>query len=891
MSMIEDPELRELFKVESEEHLQLLDSGLLHLEKNPDDSDRLHEVFREAHSLKGAARMLGVNDVETIAHLIEDILGSADKKQINLTPEKIETIYAGLDAIRKFVHEAVSGEPARLDPLEIIERLSGEAKGSRLAGIPQLAPQPAHQPDAETQRADGPEPVPVEPPAPARIEDVILEEDESTVLIDLVEPIQPATRTPVFSTPATPGPPLAPPAPQAPPTVAQAATPPPVTTATTAVLPAASPVQAPATSAPTEPPAMTRSPAVPASAVAGTTQTQIQTQTQTAQATTQSPPNAPATVSSGDQYRVDTIRVKPERLDALLTQAGELTVTRIRIGRRPLEIEALLSDLEELRRGMVDASVELNRAVKNEKHAPDEATLRGQELLHETQRRLEKIDQTMMRLRANAYEDGARLELISGRLEEGIRQIRMLPMSTVFGLFPRAVRDLAKEQSKQVELVVEGGETLADKRIIEEIKDPLMHMLRNAIDHGIETPAQRKQKGKPEEARLRLRAEGSARQIMIEVADDGRGLNTEAIKRKALQRGLRRLPELEEMSEEQIHQLIFAPGFSTSDIITDVSGRGVGMDVVLSKVEQLKGSIVLKSTPGQGTAIQLHLPITLSTTRVLLLRTAGNVYALPVDYVETSRMVPRSNIFALEGKNTCMLDSAPVSLVALQDLLPVHNSLEPQKMVEQALRDRFPVVFVRVGNDRVGLLVDELIDEQEIILKAQGSLLRRVPGMLGMTILESGAVCVVLNVQDLIKTVVTGALTSAAKLTAVEAPKKRIVLLVEDSITTRMQEKRILERAGYEVVLAVDGEDGKNKLDQNSVDAVVSDVEMPNMNGFALTRHIRAHAVHGNLPVILVTSLASEENIRKGMEAGANAYITKRAFDQTVLLETLERLL
>ena len=930
MSMIDDPELRELFKVESEEHLQLLDEGLLHLEKNPDDAERLHEVFREAHSLKGAARMLGISDVETLSHLIEDILGSASKGSSALTPEKIDTIYEGLDAVRKFVDEAVTGEKAGIDPIGIIDRLSAESKDSRSAGIPRPAAEsPAPVPPAPERPASTPPAARARPASPATAEPTAAtpapptaepaatpaasakpatpasqpagsespvppapasddEEDDSVVMIELDGPIEPmlplaesassqaessaATTRPAPATPSTPAPSPAPAA--APePTAQPSADSGPTTTSTT-----------PATSTPAETPdaPVTRQPAPAAEPAAAASSQSGES-------------NAPpAGGSATDRYKVDTIRVKPEKLDALMTQAGELTVTRIRISRRPQEIEYLMEDLESVRGRMSELQQELRQIAQNETEdagVAENNQVRLAELIADSRKKIEAVERSLQGMRSNAYEDGARLELIASRLEDGIREVRMLPLSTVFGLFPRTVRDLAREQSKQVDFVVEGGETLADKRIIEEIKDPLMHMVRNAVDHGIEKGLDRKDGGKEETARLCLRAEGSARSIMIAVEDDGRGLDPEKIKNKALARGLYKPEEIEAMSTEQIQKLIFAPGFSTSDIITDVSGRGVGMDVVMSKVQQLKGSVVLDSQVGHGTSIQLHLPITLSTTRVLLLNSAGQTYALPVDYVETTRMVPREDIFSIEGKDTVILEDLPVSLVALTELLPILGPPGGRQPRTMAGRERFPIIFVKIGNDQVGFIVDELIDEQEIILKDQGGILKRVPNVLGMTILESGAVCVVLNVPDLVQSVVATPPRTATVLSEGEAPKKKIVLLVEDSITTRMQEKRILERAGYEVVVAVDGQDGFEKLGQKRVDAIVSDVEMPRLNGFELTRQIRAREEWSDLPVVLVTTLAGENDIRTGMEAGANAYITKRAFDQSILLETLKRLI
>jgi len=524
--------------------------------------------------------------------------------------------------------------------------------------------------------------------------------------------------------------------------------------------------------------------------------------------------------------------------------------------------------------------------------------------------RLEQLGAALDRFRSGAYEDSARLEYVAGQLEDGIRAIRLLPLSTIFNQFPRLVHDLAQEQQKEIELIVEGGETSADKRILEEMKDPLMHMLRNAIDHGIETPQQREQAGKPRGGTIRLKAWQTATHVVIEIGDDGRGLDLDAIKLAALKRGAGHERELAAMSTTQIQSLIFVSGFSTSTFVTDVSGRGVGLDVVRNNVARLKGNIQTESAPGQGLTLRVQLPVTLATARVLIAAVNGRSYAIPVEYVQISRMAQPNEIFTLEGRASLMLDGQAVSVARLADLLELSNAEPPNadfgmrnaELTAGAFNSAFriphsaleysAIVFLLVGEERFGLIVDELIDEQEVVLKAQSAMLKRVRNVSGATLLETGEVCMVLNPLDLLKSLRKKAVNiGAAPPAEAVAAAKKLLLLAEDSITTRTQEKRILEGAGYEVVTAVDGMDAFNKLGTRAFDAVVSDVVMPNLDGLALTAKIRQDRRYTELPVILVTSLASEEDQRRGLEAGANAYITKPSFDQQVLLDCLKRLI
>jgi two-component system, chemotaxis family, sensor kinase CheA len=602
-------------------------------------------------------------------------------------------------------------------------------------------------------------------------------------------------------------------------------------------------------------------------------------------------------VRAADQYRIETIRVHTDRLDALLTQAGELTVAAQRIARRPEDIEELFAATEEWARSNRQVRRVMNEIYRGDKRGVvKRATIdRLREYLDEEHQRFERLAARMHGLKLDTGEDAAKIELIAARLEDGIRDARMVPMSAMFSLFSRTVRDLAREENKEVELVIEGGDTRADKRIVEEMKDPLMHMLRNSVDHGVETPDVRERAGKSRGATLRLAARSAGRNVVIEISDDGRGLDAAAILESARKKKLMPPEELAQLSQDQIYQLIFLPGFSTRSIITDVSGRGVGMDVVRANVERLKGSIQIETAPGKGSTFRIILPTALTTTRVLLIRAAGQMFAMPTDTVETTLLLPRKDVQSMEGRSVASIAGRLVPVARLAALLELPESApETEREAERPL----PALVISNEERSLVLIVDELLDEQEIILKHAGGLLRRVRNTAGAAILESGSVCIVLNPRDLIQSESRrrggDVRITDADATATRSEKEKYtVLLAEDSITTRMQEKRILERAGYEVITAVDGLEAYQKLTSSpgKIDALVSDVEMPNMDGFTLTARLRAHEEFRELPVVIVTTLASEEHRKRGMEAGANAYITKSGFNQGVLLETLRRLI
>ena len=760
--IIEDEELRDIFKTASVEHIQKIEHGLMHLEKHPQDRAKLDEVMREAHTLKGDARMLGVEDVSTLVHQIEEFLGAFKRGESVLTSELCDRLYQGIDAIRQFSHEAVTGEAAEVDLFSVLAQLMGAEADAA-----------AEEPSAESE-------------------------------FDLFD-------DDLF---------------------------------------------------PDEPAAALREPSEAAEA----------------------PPPEQSVTAQVNDYQIDTIRVEPQKLDALLRQAGELSVTKLRIAHWSAEIAEIISLWEEWNR---EAFINRSALDRLEKQIDSAHLQQVQKFSHRSEQRLERLGELVNRLRNAATDDTAQLEKLTNDLETGIQSLRLLPLSTIFNLFPRMVRDLAKQQGKEINLIIEGGDTKADKRVLEEMKDPLMHILRNAIDHGIETPQERDRSGKPPTATLRLRGYQLGSRISIEVSDDGRGLDVESIKQTALRRGVCSSEQLSAMTPEQIQSLIFAPGFSTRTSVSEISGRGVGLDVVRANVERLKGAIEVESSPGQGCKFSLKLNTTLATTHVLVVEVNRTAYAIPIEFVQTMMLLSRQEIFALEGRQTITLNEQPVSVVWLADLLELPVSVPSSPQAADATAKALPCMILQVGSERLGLLVDAFLDEQDVVLKPQSRLLKRVRNVFGATILGTGDVCIILNPQDMIKSVRGHA---AATTPIVESKTKTSILLVEDSIIIRTQLKRLLEGAGYQVTVAVDGLDGFNKLKMGTFDAVVSDVEMPNLSGLELTAKVRQYSEYSELPIILVTTLASDEDKRRGAEAGANAYLTKGSFDQKLLIDTLQRL-
>jgi two-component system, chemotaxis family, sensor kinase CheA len=798
---IDDEELRSLYEAASVEHLASIETGLLQLERQPSDRSPLKALLRDAHSLKGDSRMLGVVDAETVVHQMEEVLMAIEQGKLEVTPSICDSLYQGLDAVRKIAHEAVTGEPANLKLFQVVAAMVQVS--SAVVGDDQTLGR------GNTLVAD--------PETPLNFAEILAFDEDSLSGIpgfeDQTLEEQAATAAAVAMAFAEGG---------------------------DLDLPNLQDMLAnlAAESATNQQPSATPVAELPEVTVAD--------------------PH-----DSKESFEINTIRVEASKLERLMIQADELAVAKLRILQRHEELMALTRLWE------------------------DWVRFQGSSFAANPQ--LQEFGNILNHMQVASAEDTTRLASVATDLEGGIRQIRMLPLQSVFGVFPRLVRDLGRQQDKNIDFSIEGGDVLADKQIIEALKDPLTHILRNAIDHGIEPTRQRGDK--PAISKLLLRGVQRGNQIEIIISDDGRGLDLDAIRQTAIRRGLYSENELDLMTSDQIQSLIFAAGFSTRTTITEISGRGVGLDVVRTNIEKIKGSIKIDSIPGQGCTFRILLNNSLATVDALILQVQKLPYAMPLDAIESMQFIDRQEIFSLDGKLTVHWQDRGVSVAWLADLLelppvsPVSTSAIYQR------QQKIPCIFMKIDGDYLGILVDELLEQQQIVVKALNKLLRNVSNISGASILGSGEICMVLNPLDLFVAAGGKLVSSERRLSLTTEYQPPNILLVEDSIPIRTQVQRILAAAGYQVTAAVDGLDGFNQLQAGSFDAIVSDVEMPNMTGLEMTKNIREIAAYQDLPIVLVTTLAKEEHRQRGLQAGASAYLTKGDFDQSLLLNTLRTLI
>lgn len=531
----------------------------------------------------------------------------------------------------------------------------------------------------------------------------------------------------------------------------------------------------------------------------------------------------PAQGSGNASAMEQTIRVDVKRLDQLMNLAGELVLNKNRI----INIH---NDVEER---------------------------------YEGEKFLEELNQVV-----------AQLSVVTTDIQLAVMKTRMQPVAKVFNKFPRVVRDLSRELGKQIELEITGEETELDKSIVEEIGDPIMHMIRNSCDHGIEDPATRLANGKPEKGIIQLQAYNEGNHIVIEITDDGKGLDTNMLKMKAVERKLITEKEADEMSDKEAFGIIFRPGFSTAAKVTNVSGRGVGMDVVKTNIEKLNGVIDIDSELGKGSTFKLKIPLTLAIMQSLVVGTQEEIYAIPLTSVLETVRVSIDSIYTIEGKNVLRLRDEVLSLVRLSDVFGVKQVFESNDLVY--------VVVIGVAESKLGIIVDIMVGQEEVVVKSMGDYLQNIRGIAGATVRGDGRIMLIVDVaamMDLAKNIkidIKAQAESGAKKTK-EKPSDYTVLLVDDSKMDRTLMHKALEPLGVSTLEATNGVEALEIIKSNDkeVDAVLIDIEMPKMDGYTLAGEIRKYSKYRNLPLIAVTSRTSKTDRLRGVEVGMTEYITK----------------
>lgn len=757
--------LLETFKIEAEEQLQQLSSSLVELEKNPSverKTDIIETVFRNAHSLKGAARAVNLTDVERICQSLESVFSAMKRNAIEFSSDLFDHLHRVADTLTALIFSPQDDTPAnRQDQVFEVTDLLAQIEAGQAKKV-----QDANPPSEET--------VQVEPK------------------VEVSE----------------------------------------------------SPISKP---------------------------------------------------SVDNQYASsDTVRISTEKLDKILLQVEEMLALKFTARQRAEDIQAAGHDLESWKPAWTKVSPVLSKVgrelERNGKSGPlvcDAGALaKLTDFLHWTNDYITSIDYTLNELGKSTESDAYTLASMVDGLLNDVKTMLSLPFSTILEMFPKLVRDLSRDQDKMVDIEMRGGEINIDRRILEEIKNPLIHIIRNCIDHGIEKQEVREGMNKPREGMISISlSRVDSDKVEIGLTDDGAGIDIVKLKQASVKQGIIAQQEADTLTDVEALSLIFQSGITTSEFITDISGRGLGLAIVREKIEQLGGQVSVETRPQAGTTFRMILPLTLLTFRGVLIRVSEQVFMLPTINIDRVVRIHPDEIKTIENRETLSLDGEVVPLVRLDGVLelPHHDNGS----------DGVLAVILESGEQRVGFRIDEVENEQEVLVKTPGAPLSRIRNISGATVLGSGVVVPVLHTTDLLKSAIKGnrAVAMPVSAEAQADEKQKSVLVVEDSITSRMLLKNILESAGYTVKTAVDGIDGFTTLREGVFDLVVSDVDMPRMSGFDLTAKIRADRTHENVPVVLVTALESREDRERGIDVGASAYIVKRDFDQSNLLDVIRRLI
>jgi two-component system chemotaxis sensor kinase CheA len=576
-----------------------------------------------------------------------------------------------------------------------------------------------------------------------------------------------------------------------------------------------------------------------------------------------------------------TVRIATERLDRQMAGIEELLRLKVGAEQRLLAM-ARAEDSLELVRSAVNESKQLARALaRNAAAGSGAARLFGS--FEQLSRLTEAAAGSLFGVASDIRQATHTLSSLTDVLHGDVRALRIMPLDGLFAPFSRAVRDLCRRTGKRASLLTSGGSTEVDRDVIEAVKDPVMHLIRNAVDHGIETLPERRAAGKPEEGVIQLHASTSAGMLEMEIVDDGRGVDTEEVGRVAVERRLVTAEQLSQMDDEAVRSLIFQDGFSTASELSELSGRGVGLAVVRNTVERLGGRVSVATREGLGTSFKLYLPLNLTTSRLLLVEVSGELFAIPALSVERVLRVEATSLSMVDHGFAFDLDGKPVGIHGLAEALGLD--------VAPGEAARHFVVVLSTASGRGAFVVDRIIDELPLVARNLGDHLADVEHVSGAAVLADGSVAPILNASELVRaarTERTGVLRRSAGETA---RVLRRVLVVDDSVTTRTLEKSILEAAGYEVEVAVDGAEALERLGRRTFDLVLSDVQMPRVDGLSLTRRMKQDPRWSSVPVVLVSSLDAAEQKKEGLDAGADAYLSKGDFEQGILLATLERFL
>jgi two-component system sensor histidine kinase and response regulator WspE len=783
-----DTSMLDLFRLEVEAQVEILNDGLLVLESQPQSPQALESLMRAAHSIKGAARIVAIDPAVELAHVMEDCFVAAQNHIVILRPEHIDVLLRGTDWLSNL---------GQVDDIELGQWLN------------------QNQTDiTQTCRAIA----------------AILKPELATSAPTNSNP--PADLTPVFP-PDIPG-----------------VTP---TSSPSVQVSVADPIAADSQPTNDSPPSHPPTPPHPIT----------------------DPSKSAKEPSTADKDRV--VRVSAENLNRIMGLAGESLIAAN-------WLQPYVDSLMLLKK----RQTELSKVLEQLQNAM--ATHRGQDVekFVETARQKEQECREILVDRLNELELFTRRTTnLSDRLYREVIASHMRPFADGIQGFPRMIRDLARKLNKQVKLEITGKSTPVDRDILKKLEAPLTHILRNSVDHGIELPEERLVAGKPAEGTIRLEAVHRGGMLSITVSDDGRGIDLERLRQKIVNKGLSTLEMTAQMSDSELIEFLFLPGFSTAQQVTEISGRGVGLDIAKSMVHEVGGTVRATTQRGKGIQFHFQLPLTLSVVRTLLVEISGEPYAFPLARIEQIVMVDPQTIYSMENRQYFTMNDRNIGLVAAYQVLEVKES--------QPKSTALPVIVISDGSDDYGLVIDRILGEHDLVVRPLDARLGKVQDINAAALLSDGSPVLIMDVSDLVRSIEN--MLNGTRLrhlspdtngnnTPPKDPRKSI-LVVDDSITVREMERKMLQNRGYRVDVAVDGMEGWHAVCTNSYDLVISDIDMPRMNGIELVTKIKSHSQLKTVPIIIVSYKNRDEDRTQGLAAGADYYLTKSSFHDNTLVNAV----
>ncbi len=754
--MVFDPVLVDLFKIELESHTKVLEKGLVEAEGET-SNEKLEPLMRSAHSIKGAARIVGIHQAVGLAHAMEDVLSFAIKGEIKLTADHIDLLLKGNDLFKD------------------------------IAGLP--------------------------------VDTIIPGIDERVGEINEISSLLQAAQKGEFTKPAEKK-------------EAQTAN-----------------ETAPADAAPTAPVTPAQAPAVPM------------------------PPVQQQPAKQEKKEDALFVRVLAENLNRLLGLAGEI------------KIQAKFT--KPFRGYLLAAKQTFREATRIEEALESRIEEIGatQQLAGELDGMREVLERLewSVNVMIDKFDVFSRnIERLSDSLGNQVVESKMRPIADGLHGIPRMVRELAKDSGKKIKLEITGDDTMIDRDILDKIEAPLSHLISNAADHGIESPEERVAAGKPETGRITLEAGHRAGYLTIVVSDDGKGIDAERIRVKVVEKGYLNAEMAESLSKSELLDFLFLPGFTTKGDVTKVSGRGVGLDIVMSLIHQVGGKTKIDSEPGHGSSFTLQLPVTLSVIRALLLKVNEELYAMPLSRVETLFSIREEDINTVEDRQYFKAGEENIGIVNFARLMNLPGESEKSEFINLAV--------VGDRTSKYAVAVDAFLGERDLVVTAIDAKLGKIPNISSAAIMEEGSIALIIDPDDLVRSIdkyVYGTRPDKVASGVITRGKSKSILVVDDSLTVREVERKLLENNGYRVSTAIDGVDGFNTLQRESFDLVITDVDMPRMNGIQLVEKIKSDPRYKDIPVMIVSYKDREEDRLRGLNAGANYYLTKSSFHDESLVNAV----